>query len=631
MSLLDQINSPVDLKKLPIEELPRLAEEIRKKIIEVVFKNGGHLGSNLGVVELTIALHYLFDFKTDRLIWDVSHQCYTHKILTGRRERFDTLRQAGGLSGFTSPEESDYDVVQVGHAGTSVSVASGLAAAIDMLKKPGKVVAVLGDGALTCGMTFEALNHAASLQKNLLVILNDNKMSISRTIGAMANYLNKLRMSPLYEDVKKEVYQILEHLPVVPRVGVAAKKAIDHLRAAAIATLGGFIFEELGWSYYGPIDGHNIPKLIQTLKEIQRPRVAGKPVILHIITEKGKGSAPALADPYRFHGIGPIRYSEEGKISKTPPDKPTYTEVFGKAIVALAREDKNIVAITAAMPEGTGLVEFEQTLPERYFDVGICEQHAVGFACGLAKNGLKPVVAIYSTFLQRAFDQLFQEIALQKSPVIFAMDRAGLVGSDGPTHHGVFDITYTRLFPDFVVLAPKDGAELAEMLKFALTLNQPVFIRYPRTTVPDGQIPNSKFQIPNLQLGKAEILREGKDGAIIAFGSMVYPAVKATEILSAEGKQIMVVNARFVKPLDEVLFSRLSEEQPFLVTVEEHSLSGGFGSSILETLNRLGKKTNHIIKLGIPDRFIEHGPREQLLAALGLSAEGIIQKIKSII
>ena len=692
MSLLDKINTPDDLKKLSVEELPRLAGEIRQKIVEVVFKNGGHLGSNLGVVELTIALHYVFDFKTDRLIWDVSHQAYTHKILTGRRERFDSLRQAGGLSGFTSPAESEYDVVQVGHAGTSISVASGIACGMTQAclpdrqageaGKPGKVVAVLGDGALTCGMTFEALNHAGTLKKDMLVILNDNRMSISYTIGAMSKYLNKLRTASIYDDVKKEVYQILEHLPVAPKIGTAASRAFDHLRAAAVATLGGFIFEELGWAYYGPIDGHNISKLIQIIKEIQRPKLAGKPVILHIITEKGRGSVQALSDPYRFHGIGPVNLprGQAGltieKVSPGDTDgdalspqleaaaaaltanttavKQTYTEVFGKTIVSLAREDKKVVAITAAMPEGTGLVEFEHTFPDRYFDVGICEQHAVGFASGLVKSGLKPVVAIYSTFLQRAFDQLFQEIALQYSSVpgglpqgiVFSLDRAGLVGNDGPTHHGVFDIAYTRIFPDFILMAPKDGAELSDMLAFALTQAKPVVIRYPRTAIPEcgspeatllachrsasGGMQNAGGGIKSaIQLGKAEILREGNDGAIVAYGSMVYPALGAAEMLSKEGRQIMVVNARFAKPLDESLLARLSEEQPFLATIEEHSLTGGFGSAVMETLNRLGKGIPRLIQLGIPDRFVEHGSREQLLAVLNLSAEGISRKIKS--
>lgn len=662
MTLLAQIKSPDDLKKTPIEELPRLAEEIRQKITEVVFKNGGHLGSNLGVVELTIALFYVFNLQNDRVIWDVSHQCYTHKILSGRLEKFNTLRLFGGLSGFSAPEESPYDVFMVGHAGTAVSSAVGLACANQLLKNSHKAIAVLGDGALTTGMTFEALNHAGTVKPDVLVILNDNKMSISRTIGAMANYLNKLRMTSLYADVKKDVYKILDRIPVV---GQPMEKALDHLRSAAVATMGGFIFEELGFSYYGPQDGHNIPQLIHTLRDIKRFK---KPILLHIITEKGKGSDLALTDQCRLHGVSPKKYSEEGKISLEPVTTKTYTEVFSETVTDLAKRDKNVVAITAAMPDGTGLIEFERIHPDRYFDVGICEQHAVGLATGLAKSGLKPVAAIYSTFLQRALDQLFQEVALQtstslrgaqpsrsvepKSPIVFAMDRAGLVGSDGPTHHGVFDITYTRLFPEFIVMAPKDGVELSQMLEFALTLNQPVFIRYPRTKIPEQRTTNDEQQITSnktplqlgrferseIRLGRAEILKDGKQGVIIAYGSMVYPAYKASEQLAKEGIDIMVVNARFAKPLDKELITRLTQEQPFIITVEEHSLNGGFGSAVLEYVNRrtapanqIDKNQTKIIRLGIPDKFIEHGSRDKLLASIGLDADGIKRTVKSII
>lgn len=615
MGWLNQINSPKDLKKLSSDDLNRLAEEIRAKIIEVVFKNGGHLGSNLGVVELTLALHYVFDFETDRIIWDVSHQSYTHKLLTGRREQFEALRTFGGLSGFSNKSESIYDPFTIGHAGTSVSTALGITCADSLSDRSRKVVAVLGDGALTCGMTFEALNHAGALKKNLLIILNDNKMSISSTIGAMANYLNKLRMAPFYADVKKEVYSILDSLPVV---GHHMERALDHLRASVVSTLGGFIFEELGFSYYGPLDGHNLPALIHILKEVRRFK---RPVLIHVVTEKGRGSPLALNDPYRFHGIGPLKFTEEDKLSRVS-GQPTYTEVFGQTVIELARKDKRLVTITAAMPEGTGLVEFEKTFPKRYFDVGICEQHAVGLAAGLAAGGLKPVVAVYSTFLQRAFDQLFQEIALQKSKVIFAMDRAGLVGSDGPTHHGIFDIAYARMFPGFVLMSPKDGQELAMMLEFAWGLDQPVVIRYPRATLPEKTLSSKP-----IQFGRAEIVKPGKDGVILAYGPLVYPALEAARILDKEGLQIMVVNARFAKPLDEVLLSRLGDGQPFLVTVEEHMLNGGFGSAVLESLSRLGKDIRKVLRLGLPDQFIEHGSRERLLKIVGLDAHSMAQAI----
>lgn len=627
--MLEQIKSPADLKKLPIESLPQLAEEMRERLTEVVFKNGGHLGSNLGVVELTVALFYVFNLPTDAVIWDVSHQSYPHKILSGRLDKFDTLRQFGGISGFSAPEESPCDPFMVGHAGTSVSTAVGMACANQILKNERNVIAVLGDGALTAGMTFEALNHAGTVKPNVLVILNDNKMSISSTIGAMSNYLNKLRMTHLYDDVKKEVYKILERIP--PSVGHPMSKAVDHLRSAAVATMGGFIFEELGFKYYGPVDGHNIPKLIATLTEIQK--IKG-PILLHVVTDKGKGSDVALADPCRLHGVSPGKYSEDDEIMMRP-EKETYTDVFARTATQLGEEHKNIVAITAAMPEGSGLIAFEKAHPTRYFDVGICEQHALGLAAGLAKSGLKPIVGIYSTFLQRAFDQLFQEIALQASSstnatnlpsgIIFALDRAGLVGTDGPTHHGVFDIAYTRIFPKFILMAPRDGNELTQMLEYAVTLNQPVFIRYPRTTTPQPLVTNYE----PIKLGMAEILKKGKDGVLLAYGEMVYPAYQAGQQLAKEGIDVMVVNARFAKPLDEKLINRLIEEQPFIITIEEHILNGGFGSAILESLSRAGKNTDKIIRLGIPDKFVEHGNRNQLLANLGLDTAGIIRTIKS--
>ncbi len=620
-NILSQVNNPTDLKKLPIDKLHQLAQEIRTKVIDVTFKNGGHLGSNLGVIELTIALHYIFNLEHDRVIWDVSHQCYTHKILTGRKDRFDTIRLHQGLSGFTNPDESPYDTFVVGHAGTAISTALGIAAGDSISNINRKVIAVCGDGALTSGMSLEALNYAGILRKNILVILNDNKMSISHTVGAMANYLNKLRTSYLYRDLKKDVASLLE---MIPKVSQQMEKAFHHIRAAALAPLGGAIFEELGWSYFGPIEGHNIPVLISNLKTISQ---LNGPILLHIITEKGYGSQHAIDDPYKMHGIGPVTIAD-GKISSEHNSRPNYTDVFAEAVVELASNDEKMVGITAAMPDGTGLVKFQEKFPNRYFDVGICEQQAVGLASGMAKSGIKPIVAIYSTFLQRAFDQLFHEVALQKSPIIFILDRAGLVGADGPTHHGLYDIAYCRLFPGFVLMAPRDGAELKEMLAFAANHNKPTFIRYPRTAVPD-QIITAPEQIKE---GKAEILRKGKDGVLLSYGSMVYPAYYAAEELAKENIELTVVNARFAKPLDEELISQLLKETPFIMTLEEHGILGGFGSAVLEFASRSEETRQHINKItitGIPDRFIEHGPRNKLLELLCLDREGIIKVVRN--
>ncbi|HLD35416.1 MAG TPA: 1-deoxy-D-xylulose-5-phosphate synthase [Planctomycetota bacterium] len=622
-NILSQIDNPADLKKLPIDKLHQLAQEIRTKIIDVTFKNGGHLGSNLGVIELTIALHYIFSLENDRLIWDVSHQCYTHKILTGRKNSFDTIRLYQGLSGFTNPEESPYDTLVVGHAGTAISTALGIATGDSIAGTNRKVIAVCGDGALTAGMSLEALNYAGILKKNLIVILNDNKMSISHTVGAMANYLNKLRTSYLYRDLKKDVASLIEK---IPKASQQMEKAFHHIRAAALAPLGGAIFEELGWSYFGPIEGHNIPVLINNLKTISQ---LNGPILLHIITEKGYGSQYAIDDPYKMHGIGPLTIAD-GKISSEKSTRLNYTDVFAESIVELANKNEKIVGITAAMPDGTGLVKLQEKFPNRYFDVGICEQQAVGLACGLAKSGIKPVVAIYSTFLQRAFDQLFHEIALQKNPVVFTIDRAGLVGADGPTHHGLYDIAYCRLFPDFVLMAPRDGADLKEMLAFAANHDKPIFIRYPRTAVPD-QIITAPEQI---RAGKAEILRRGKDGVLLAYGSLVYPAYYAAEELAKDNIELTVVNARFAKPLDEELLEQMLKEAPFIMTLEEHSIVGGFGSAVLEFASRseeTRKNIHKIITAGVPDRFIEHGPRNKLLELLGLDKDGIIKAVRKML
>lgn len=616
--LLPQINTPEDVKKLPMDKLPALAAEIREYIKEVVAVNGGHLGSNLGAVEFTIALNYVFNFRTDRIIWDVSHQCYTHKILTERREYFKTLRQYKGLSGFTSKDESPYDPFTMGHAGTSVSTALGILCGDKLLGTNRHVIAVVGDGAMTCGATYEALNNSGALKKNLIVILNDNTMSISRTVGAMADYLSKVRIMPLYQDVKKDVQQILDRLPLI---GQPMEKAIDHLRASIKATIGGYFFEALGFHYYGPFDGHNIENLVKVFNDIKK---LDGPVIIHLVTEKGKGYELAEKDPFKLHGISP-KPPEPKVISTGVKSNTTYTDVFARAIIKLAQKNEKIVAITAAMPDGTGLVKFEKEFPNRFFDVGICEQHAVGLAAGLAYSGLRPVAAIYSTFLQRALDQVFQEACLQDLPIVFAMDRAGLVGNDGPTHHGVFDIAYLRAFPNMVLMSPKDGTELAKMLEFAVEFNHPCAIRYPRTNVPEEDLfPQNSGA---LRYGKAEVLMEGKAGAIIAYGTTAYAAYAAAKALRDYGVELTVVNARFAKPLDTELFAVLFDEQPFILTVEEHAVTGGFGSAVLELAANMKISLNKFYSIGIPDRFIVHGDRNILLDQLDLSADGIFRYI----
>ncbi|MBI3270253.1 MAG: 1-deoxy-D-xylulose-5-phosphate synthase [Planctomycetes bacterium] len=620
--VLETIDSPADLKKLTAEQLNTLAHEIREEIKRVVTRTGGHLGSNLGCVELTIALHFVYDFLHDRLVFDVSHQAYPHKLLTGRRKQFDTLRQYAGISGYCNKDESPYDCFTFAHAGTGISTALGIVAGDDNAgRQDRRVVALVGDGGLTCGNALEALNHCGALQKNLLVVLNDNRMSIGKTVGAMAGYLNRLRIDPLYNDLKKEVKELLQKFPMV---GHPFEAVLSHLKSGVMGTLGGNLFEELGFNYFGPIDGHNIPEMVLTLKEIRKKKT---PVLLHVLTEKGRGYEPAGSDPLKAHGVGPGKGpSQVCLVEKTPaaPAKKevTYTDVFKDAMIEFARKDPRIVGLTAAMPDGTGLMSFEKVLPEKYFDVGICEQHGVGLAAGMAHAGQKPVAAIYSTFLQRAYDQVFQEIALQRSNVVLAMDRAGIVGPDGPTHNGVFDIAYLRVFPGMVLMAPRDGRELKDMLAFALAYDDgPIAIRYPRTAVPDrDELPAP----PPLALGKAEVLRQGPDGALVAYGAMVYTALEAADLLAARGLEVTVVNARFAKPIDRELLTRLAAEHPFLVTLEDHTRLGGFGSTVLETLADAGADVRKVSRLAIPDQWVEHGPRNLLLTKLGLDAQGVV-------
>ena len=620
--ILEKIDSPKDLQQLDAEDLEVLAQEIREEIIDVVSKNPGHLSSNLGVVELTIALHCTFDFLNDKLIWDVGHQTYVHKLLTGRRKEFSTLRQYKGLSGFPDITESEYDPFTCGHSGHAISAALGIACADKINNVDRNIIAVVGDAAIGAGMSLEALNHAGHLKRNLIVILNDNKMAISGTVGAIAMHINKIRTTPLYADFKKEVHHVLQSLPIV---GKRMEHTLEHITEALKREITpGQIFVDLGFDYFGPIDGHNIQTLTETLQNIRN--VEG-PVLLHVITEKGKGFEPASANPERYHSAGNFKM-HNGKVKETPkdPKQVSYTKVFGKTIIELAEANKDIVAITAAMPDGTGLDAFSKEFPDRYFDVGICEQHAIGLANGLVAAGLKPVAAIYSTFLQRAYDQVFHDVCLQKNGILLSLDRAGIVGNDGPTHNGVFDIAYLRHLPGITLMAPKDGAELKAMLHKAIQLNTPAAIRYPRANIPEGSLDNNCNPV---EIGKGEILREGRDGVIIAYGAMVYPSMECADMLAEKGIDVTVVNARFAKPLDEDLIMKVAGKNQIVITVEDHTEVGGFGSAILELLVEKGINTQNIHKMGIPDKFTEQGSRDIILKTLNLDAEGIYKNFIS--
>ena len=617
--LLDSVEYPEDLKKLKLADLPKLAAEIREFIVDAVSKNPGHLSSNLGVVELTIALHYCFDFKRDKIIWDVGHQAYVHKILTGRKSKFPTLRQYKGLSGFPDKNESPYDPFTCGHSGNAISAALGMSCADSILGYKRSIVAVVGDGAIGAGMSLEALNHAGDLKKNLLVVLNDNEMSISNTVGGVSKYLNKIRTAPLYADIKKEIHNILNVLPVFGKpVGKTLEHVVELLRRGAIP---GQIFEDLGINYFGPIDGHNFQILIETLNDVKH--LEG-PVLLHVITEKGRGFEPACQNPTQYHSAGKFEMCN-GKIlhAADEPKKISYTKVFGDTLIELAKADLKVVGITAAMPDGTGIAPFGKKFPDRFYDVGICEQHAVGLANGLSVGGLKPVVAIYSTFLQRAYDQVFHDICLQRNGVVFALDRAGIVGNDGPTHNGVFDIAYLRNLPEIILMAPKDGNELKSMLKIALDSGKAVAIRYPKEDIPDKEI-NPQYK--TFEMGKAEVLRKGADGVLLAYGAMVYRCLHAAEKLSEKGIEVTVVNARFAKPLDKALILDLVRNHKLIATVEDHALMGGFGSAVLELVTEEREDAGKVIRMGIPDRFIEHGPRNLILKNIGLDEDGIADK-----
>jgi len=619
--LLSRINSPEDLKPLAPAQLQQLAREIREEIIATVAMNGGHLAPNLGVVELTLALHKVFRAPEDKIIWDVGHQCYAHKLLTGRRKEFHSLRQFGGISGFPRPEESPYDAFATGHSSTSISAALGMAVARDLQKKKYAVVAVIGDGAMTAGMAFEALNHAGHIQRDLIVVLNDNEMSIARNVGALSRYLTRLRTEPMYSRGKEEIEQLLRKIPAI---GPAVVRAVERLKdSLKYLVVPGMFFEELGFKYLGPVDGHNLQ---ETIAVFEQARVTRGPVLVHVITQKGKGYPPAEAKADKFHGIGPFSVETGKSVPAGGVAPPTYTEVFGKTLVELAREDEKIVAITAAMPSGTGLSEYARLFPERFFDVGIAEQHAVTLSAGLAAGGLKPVAAIYSTFLQRAYDQVLHDVCLQNLPVTFAIDRGGLVGDDGPTHHGVFDYAYLRSMPNMVIMAPKDEDELRHMLKTALAYNGPAAVRYPRDRGTGRPLTGKPKELP---LGRAEIIRDGSDVALAAIGSMVQVAREAAELLAEHGVSAAVINARFVKPLDEECLLFYARQSRLMVTIEEHVLQGGFGSAVLEMLERRQADNVKLVRLGIGDIFVEHGSRDILLAQQGLTVDHIVNCVFS--
>ncbi|PLY06003.1 MAG: 1-deoxy-D-xylulose-5-phosphate synthase [Desulfuromonas sp.] len=620
-TLLSQINSPVDLKKLDRQQLPQLARELRETIISTVATNGGHLGSSLGVVELTIALHRIFKTPEDMIIWDVGHQAYAHKLLTGRRDQFSTLRQANGISGFPKRTESEHDTFGVGHSSTSISAALGMAAAGDILKEKNKVVAIIGDGSLTAGLAFEGLNHAGHLKQKLVVILNDNEMSISPNVGALASFMSRKMTSDTFIRFKKETENLLSHVPGIGRDLVnLAKRAEESLKGFMTP---GMLFEGFGFDYFGPLDGHNLDELTETLRNAAQ---INGPVLLHVITKKGKGYRPAEQDAPRFHGVGPFD-SETGKVKVGKSGSaPTYTQVFSDSLVRLAQDDPRIVAITAAMAEGTGLKKFSEMYPDRFYDVGIAEQHAVTFAAGLACRGMHPVVAIYSTFMQRAYDQVVHDVCLQNLPVTFAMDRGGLVGEDGPTHHGVFDISFMRHVPNLVFAVPRDEIELQRAMKTAAAYAGPFAYRYPRGKGLGLEMPET---VTELEIGRGELLTDGSDGLIIALGPMVNEAMSAAENFRKEGVSIAVMDARFVKPLDRELILELAEKVPFIVTVEENALQGGFGAAVLELLSEQGLMIP-VARVGIPDQFVSQGTQTELRSQLGLTAQGLIEKIKQL-
>jgi 1-deoxy-D-xylulose-5-phosphate synthase len=619
--ILPGIDSPKNLRTLSDEQLVRLTAEIREALCNVVSTRSAHFASNLGVVELAVALHLVFDFSKDRLIWDTGHQIYPHKLLTGRFRDFQSIRTKGGLMGYPNPEESAYDLFMTGHAGASVSTVLGLKAGDDLLGEDRRAVAVLGDGALPSGIVFEAMNNAAGLKKDMVVILNDNKMGICPRVGGLAQYLDKARVAPFYDGLKRDISWLLNKVPVL---GETAETMLGSFKDAVKTFLhGGMLFEEMGFRYIGPVDGHDLKNLRSYLELVKNLK---GPVLLHVFTEKGHGFEPACNDPVRFHTPPVFQRDGNGAIvSVKKSSSPAYTDLASAAILEAMRRDTRVTVLTAAMCEGNKLQKIRDEFPDRFFDTGICEGHAVAFAAGMAKTGLRPIVDIYSTFLQRSYDQIFQEVALQNLPVTFCLDRAGLCGPDGPTHHGVFDNTYLRAFPNLVMMAPGDGRELGAMLDFALAFDGPASIRYPKANVESVE-----RAVTPIELGRSEILDWGTDGTFVAFGALLARCAEAARQLRKEGLDVGVINARFAKPLDAETIVRAIEQTGFVLTVEESTLCGGFGSAVLEAASAAGVDTGNVRCLGIPDHFIEHGERDELLADLNLDVRGLIAAARAL-
>src|SRR3954471_20538491 len=623
MTLLETINSPHDLRKLDRKQLHQLAEEIRHRIIEVVSKIGGHFGGNLGIVELTLALHYVFNTPRDQIVFDTGHQSYPHKLITGRLATFPTIRQHNGISGFCKREESEYDVFNAGHASTSISAALGITVARDFRKEDYRVVAVIGDGALSGGMALEGLNQAGHLKRKLLIVLNDNDMSISTNVGAMSGYLNSIIKGQRYNQAKDLAKGVMDRIPLIG--GKLHGLAHDMEQVLKHMVVPGTLFEELGFKYLGPYDGHDLQGLINLFEE---NKDYNGPLLIHVMTKKGKGYTPAEDKPIWSHGVTPFD-RESGVVKKSDkPQAPTYTAVFAETLIELAKKDPKIVAITGAMPEGTGLDKFAKALPDRMFDVGIAEEHAVTFCGGMATQGMKPIAAIYSTFLQRAFDQVFHDVAIMDLPVVFALDRAGIAGQDGPTHHGIYDMAYLRVFPNMICMAPKDENELRHMLKTAFETNHPTSLRYPRG---NGFGVTRDAELQTLPIGKGEVLREGNAGAIFAIGNEVWPSMQAAEILAKEGIEVAVINARFIKPLDDELITKYCRPFARIITVEEGSLAGGFGAAIMERVQQLGIRDIAFHRIGIPDEYVHHGAQDVLRAQYDLDANGIAKRVREFV
>lgn len=638
VEMLDTINGPQDLKNLPVSRLQALADEIRSFILNSVSRTGGHLASSLGVVELTVALHYVFDFSRDKLLWDVGHQCYAHKIITGRKDKFARIRQPDGLSGFPDPAESEYDQFTVGHAGTSIATAVGMALGQKQSKNDKKIVALVGDASIVNGLSFEALNNLSLVDRQLLIVLNDNSMAIDATQGALAKYFSKIRLSQTYEDLRSTTTNILDHMPVI---GKSVEDAIEKIKKSIRMVLpASQMFESLNIPYFGPVDGHDIASLIKLFEALAD---LNHPAILHVYTKKGKGFVPAEKDKPRFHSTGPFKMNGDSTESDSALPKRSFTDVFGECLVELAKKDKRIVAITSAMRDGTGLSEFSKKFPDRFFDVGIAESAAVDIAAGMARTGSKPVVCIYSTFLQRSFDQIFQEVSLQNLPVVFCLDRAGLVGADGPTHHGLMDIGYLRMLPNIVLAAPANEIEMKLALEYALAADRCICIRYPRDIVPPAEFDLSACNQP-FETGRSVTVRKNKNSSavIVSYGGMLYESLKAVEKLSAEGIMVDVVNARFAAPIDEQILP-LIQEGKSIITVEDHSAACGFGSAVLELAaakmadfannktSSVKTMANKIRILGVPARFIERGSRAKQFMQAGISADNIQKAVKQMI